>query len=289
MLGETVYSAIVLGSVYALLAAGFVVIYRSSRILNFAYGDIVLLASYSLVTMTTLRTTPTAIGIVITLLASFFVGAGTYALLISPMAGQPVFSIVILTVCVGIVIRTVTILVWSGEGAIISLGVGCDYYSISNVNISSKEIVLIMATVLVFMGLIIFYRYSKIGQQMRATAESALLASQRGINIHLIAGIAWGLGFFLSALGALFLGANYGVSLHMGHTAIKAFAVALVGGLDSVRGIIPAAFIISLSELIACTYVNPRLGDTMPFIIMLAILILRPWGLFGTKEEIERI
>ena len=104
---------------------------------------------------------------------------------------------------------------------------------------------------------------------------------------RLAAGIA--LGCLCGLTAALFLGANYGVSLQMGHIAIKAFAVALVGGLDSVHGIIPAAFIIALSEVIACYYINPRLGDTIPFIIMLAILIVRPWGLFGTKEDIERI
>jgi len=87
----------------------------------------------------------------------------------------------------------------------------------------------------------------------------------------------------------MLLGSYSAVSLAMGHIAIKAFAVALVGGLDSIGGSIPAAFLIALVELGANTYINPRLADAIPFMIMLIVLLVRPWGLFGTEEEIERV
>jgi branched-chain amino acid transport system permease protein len=282
-------SVIVLSCVYAILASGFVVIYRSSRILNFAYSDVVMLIGYFSVTMFELIGGPPVISLAMVLLLSFIFGLVIYALLIRPMAGQPIFSTIILTVALGIILQSFTILVWRGELESISLG-WRQYYSLfQGIRLASTEIVIIITTVLFFIALSGFYRFSRIGQQMRATAENTLLAAQRGINIYFVTALAWAIGIFATGVASVLLGSNYSVSLYMGHVAIKAFSVALVGGLDSIKGIIPAAFIVALTELAANNYINPRLADTMPFIIMLMVLLIRPWGLWGTEEEIERV
>jgi branched-chain amino acid transport system permease protein len=282
-------SVIVLSCVYAILASGFVVIYRSSRILNFAYSDVVMLIGYFSVTMFELIGGPPIISLAMVLLLSFIFGLVIYALLIRPMAGQPIFSTIILTVALGIILQSFTILVWRGELESISLG-WRQYYSLfQGIRLASTEIVIIIITVSFFMALSGFYRFSRIGQQMRATAENTLLAAQRGINIYFVTALAWAIGIFATGVASVLLGSNYSVSLYMGHVAIKAFSVALVGGLDSIKGIIPAAFIVALTELAANNYINPRLADTMPFIIMLMVLLIRPWGLWGTEEEIERV
>ena len=286
---EFIIPAIVLGCLYCLLAVGFVVIYRSSRILNFAYADVVMLAGYFTVSMTQLLAVPTSFLFVIILILGFLFGTVIYVSLIRQMAGQPIFSTIILTVCIGIVLRSVTILFWGGEVESIPFDWDAYYSFPARIRVSSNEILLVLTTILFYIALFSFYRYSKLGQQMRATAESALLASQRGVNIHLVTAIAWGIGIFASALAAIFLGGNYGVSLHMGHVALKAFAVALVGGLDSIPGTIPAAFIIAMTEIGVSSYISPRVADAVPFIIMMIILLFRPWGFFGTEEEIERI
>ena len=282
-------SVLVLSCVYAVLASGFVVIYRSSRILNFSYSDVVMLIGYFSVTMLELIGGPPIISLAMVLLLSFIFGLVIYALLIRPMAGQPIFSTIILTVALGIILQSFTILVWRGELESISLG-WRQYYSLfQGIRLASTEIVIIFTTILFFIALSGFYRFSRIGQQMRATAENTLLAAQRGINIYFVTALAWAIGIFATGVASVLLGSNYSVSLYMGHVAIKAFSVALVGGLDSIKGIIPAAFIVALTELAASNYINPRLADTMPFIIMLMVLLIRPWGLWGTEEEIERV
>jgi branched-chain amino acid transport system permease protein len=282
-------SVIVLSCVYAILASGFVVIYRSSRILNFSYADMVMLIGYFSVTMLQLIGGPPVISLAIVLILSFLFGLVIYALLIKPMAGQPIFSTIILTVALGIILQAFTILAWRGELESISLG-WRQYYSLfKGIRVASTEIVIIITTILFFIALSCFYRFSRIGHQMRATAENTLLAAQRGINIYFVTALAWAIGIFATGIASILLGGNYAVSLYMGHVAIKAFSVALVGGLDSIKGIIPAAFIVALTELAASNYINPRLADTMPFIIMLTVLLIRPWGLWGTEEEIERV
>jgi branched-chain amino acid transport system permease protein len=282
-------SVIVLSCLYALLSAGFVVIYKSSRILNFAYADIVMLAGYFAITMTKWVGGPPIIALCITIVLGFIFGLTIYASLIKPMAGQPIFSTIILTVALGIVLNAAAILFWGGEVNTIPFGWRSYFSFLSGIRLASTEIVVLITTIVIYGSLFSFFRFSKNGQQMRATAENALLASQRGINIYFVTAFAWGIGIFITSVAAILLGGNYSVNLQLSHVAIKAFAVALVGGLDSVGGTIPAALIVALTELAASNFLNPRLADAIPFIIMMIVLLFRPWGLFGTEEEIERV
>lgn len=281
-------SVIILSCIYAILAIGFVLIYKSSRVLNFSYSYMVVLLSYLSISLIKYVKIP-YVALIITLLLSFVMGLFIYAILIKPMAGQPTYSIIILTVALGMVFQSLSILIWRGDSENLTLGWNALYPIGKNIKISSVDLVIVGATLLFFTIIMLFYKYSKIGRQMKATAEKVLLAAQRGINVHFITAVAWGIGITATALAAILLGAYSSVSLQMGHIAIKAFAVALVGGLDSIPGVIPAAIIVALAELIANNYVNPRLADAIPFMIMLIVLLVRPWGLFGTEEEIERV
>lgn len=281
-------SIIVLASIYALLGAGFVIVYRASRILNFAHAQMVMLAAYFAVSATAFISNPLIV-LSVVLCFSFLLGMIVYLLLIRPLAGYSVLSAIILTVAVGVVLNAATIFGWRGSMEVIPFGWRAYYSLPGGIRLSSIEVTTIAAIALFFTAMGFFYRFSKIGQQMRATAENPLLAAQRGIRIYTISGIAWGIGFVAAGLAAMLLGINYTVSLQMGSISVAAFVVALVGGLDSLWGTIPAAFIIAATEQLTITYVNPRLAESIPFIILLIVLMFRPWGLFGTKEELERV
>jgi branched-chain amino acid transport system permease protein len=282
-------AVIVLGSMYAILAAGFVIIYKSSRILNFAHAEISLIIAYILVTCLRVLPGPPVVSIAVVLILSFVLGLVIHTLLIRPLAGQPVFSTILLTVALGIIIQAIVVLIWRGDTETINFG-WRHYYAISpQLRISSTDIIIVASAIIFFSALLSFYKYSKVGWQMRATAEKVLLAAQRGININLVMALSWGIGTFAIGVGAVLLGGYASVNLGLTHMAIKAFAVSLVGGLDSVKGIIPAAAIVAAAELAANQYVNPRLAEAIPFLIMLIVLIMRPWGLFGTEEEHERV
>jgi len=281
-------SIIVLASIYALLGAGFVIVYKASRILNFAHAEIVMLGGYFAVTVAAfIPGSLTALPIV--LCGCFFLGMIVYVLLIRPLAGYSVLSAIILTVAVGVVLNAVTVFLWRGEMEVIPFGWRAYFSLPGNIRLSSIEITTVGIVALFFTVIGFFYRFSKTGLQMRATAENPLLAAQRGIRIYRISGIAWGIGFAAAGLAAMLLGINYTVSLQMGSISIAAFVVALVGGLDSLWGTIPAALIIAATEQLTITYVNPRLAEAIPFIILLIVLMFKPWGLFGTKEELERV
>jgi len=286
---QIILPTIILSCVYALLGAGFIITYKSSRIINFAFAEIALFFCYIVVFLTFFLGGKTTIPIMIVLALGFFFGLMIYRFLIRPMIGESVLSTIILTVALGIIINAVSALIWKGEVQTIKFAWRNLYNFPGGINISSTEIITIIATIVLFAALGCFYRFSKIGRQMRAAAENILLSSQRRINIYLITGVAWGISVFIIGGAGILFGANYGVSIYMANVALKGLSVALVGGLDSLRGAVPAAVIIALSEKLTAYYINPRLSEAIPFIIMLIVLIVRPWGLFGTEEEIERV
>lgn len=124
---------------------------------------------------------------------------------------------------------------------------------------------------------------------MRAAGEKPLLAAQRGINFHLLFALSWALASFAGALAGILYANNVRLDPSLGVIGLKVFAVALVGGLDSLGGVIPAALLVALVEVLSITYGNPLLSDVSPFLCLLAMLLVRPWGLFGTREELERV
>jgi len=286
---QLLLSVFIMTCVYSVLASGFVTIYKASRVLNFAFADMALVVGY--LTATFIRSVggPVVIPFIFSFFCSFILGLLIYRLLIRPMVGESLLATTISTVALGIILNAVAVLAWKADIQTITLGWD-DYYTLpGNLRISGTEIIVVLFTAVLFVLLGLFYRFSIIGRQMRATAENFLLSSQRGIDIHLITGVAWGIGTFVTGAAGILVGAIAGVSLNIGGVIIKALAVALVGGLGSLRGVIPAAFIIALSERLVNYYINPRLSVTIPFVIMLLVLLIRPWGLCGTEEETERV
>ncbi|RLB03725.1 MAG: hypothetical protein DRG50_09910 [Deltaproteobacteria bacterium] len=286
---QLIVSSIILSSMYALLGCGFVTIYKASRVLNFAYADLALVIGYLAATMASFIGGPVVVPIGLSLLFSFVLGLVIYILLVRPMIGEPLLATIILTVALGIILNALAVLIWRGSMENISLGWRAYYRFPWGVAVSSTEIITLICTVVIFFGLWAFYRFSKIGRHMRAAAENILLSAQRGINIFFVTGVAWGIGVFVTGMAGVLFGANYGVSLHMGNMVIKGLAVALVGGLDSLGGAIPGALIIAFAEKLTVYYFNPRLADSVPFMIMMVVLLVKPWGILGTEEELERV
>lgn len=283
------FNTIVLSSMYALLGAGFIITYKSSRVLNFAFADMALLAGYATVALAFLFNGTPFPPIMVVLLFFFLLGLGIYRIFIKPMIGESILASIMLTLAIGIMINAITVLFWKNKIETIPFWEPVVYKLADNVFFSKIDLLTIGSVFVLFLGLTGFYQYTKIGRQMRATAENILLSSQRGMNIYLITGVTWGIGVFVIGLAGILFGANYGVSMNIHTTALIGISVAMVGGLDSLIGTIPAALIIALSQKLAAFYINPRLSDTVPYIFIMIVLIIKPWGLFGTEEEIERV
>ncbi len=289
---QALATTVVVASLYALLAAGYVLVYRATRVLNLAQGDLMTLGGYFLFSVTAAVAGAPALSIPLAALLSAAAGFLIYGLLMRPMAGHPIFAAVLITVTLGILIRATIVLVFTDRirHPLPLLGLANPPRALlGGAVVSTFDLLTVGVAAVLFLGLFLFFRLSPLGIQMRAAGEKALLAAQRGINFHLIFALSWALAAFAGALAGILYANNVRLDPSLGVLGLKAFAVALVGGLDSLGGIVPAALIVALVEVLSVRYGNPLLSDVSPFLCLLAMLLVRPWGLFGTKEELERV
>ena len=157
------------------------------------------------------------------------------------------------------------------------------------VHVSAASIAIVIVTALVYLGLFGFLQFTRWGVRMRAAGQNPLLAEQRGIRLHGVYAFAWGLSTFTASLAGMLLALDSGVESTMATIGLKAFPAALVGGLDSLIGAVIGALIVAAAEIAAIQYVNPLLSDVVPFLVLLIVLAIRPWGLFGSREQLDRV
>jgi len=289
---QVLATTLVVASLYALLGAGYVLVYRASRVLNLAQGDLLTLGGYLLFAVTATVGAVPAVAVPLAIALSALTGFVIYQVLIRPMAGHPVFAAVLVTVTLGILLRAGIVLVFTDRirHPLPMLGWSNPPIALpGGTVVSAFDLATFATAVVVFGALFAFLRCSPIGIQMRAAGERALLASQRGINFQFVFALAWALAALCGGLAGMLYACNVRLEPSLDVLGLKAFAVALVGGLDSLAGVIPAALIVAGIEVLSVRYGDPLLSDVSPFLCLLAMLLIRPWGLLGTREELDRV
>jgi len=283
---------VVLASIYALIACGYVLIYRVSRVLNLAHGELMMLGAYMVLATASLFNGHPVVALAAAILLSLLVGALVYIFLMRKMTGEMVLAAILTTVALGILIRGLVVLIWSAQQQYPAQALGAPNPSLvlfGGARISMWSAVLVTTTVVVYAALFAFLRFGRWGMRMRAAGQNPLLAAQRGINLHGVYALAWSLSTLTGALAGILMALDSGVTGGMPVIGLKAFPAALVGGLDSLVGALAGSLIIAAAEVLLIYYVDPLLSDVVPFLVLIAMLIVRPWGLFGTREELDRV
>lgn len=280
-----------LTGVYVLLALGYVIVYRASRVLNLAHGDVMALGGYLLLAVGGLMTGLPLLAALVVAVLGCVLGVVVYRLIIRPLAGYPTFIVVLMTIALAFFLRGLITFVWTTTlyRPAFELGLDLGAVSLPGARITIPQLATIVIALLLYGGLLVAFRRSTIGVQMRAVAENPRLAAHRGISINRIYAMSWAVAAGTAMLAGMLHGVSVFLTPNTAIAGLKAFPVALIGGLDSLEGVLPAAVLVALAEQMTILYVSPILGEVMPFILMLAILVVRPWGLFGTTQELERI
>jgi len=289
---QLVVNIVVLASIYALIACGYVLIYRVSRVLNLAHGELMMLGAYLLLATASLFSGHPAMALAAAALLSLLTGALVYVFLMRKMTGEMVLAAILTTVALGILIRGVAVLIWSAQQQYPAVALGVANPSLSllgGARISIWSLALVLTNLAVYCGLFLFLNFSRWGMRMRAAGQNPLLAAQRGINLHGVYALAWSLSTLTGALAGILMALDSGLTTSMPVIGLKAFPAALVGGLDSLAGALLGALIVASAEVLLIYYVDPLLSDVVPFLVLIAMLIVRPWGLFGTREELDRV
>lgn len=281
----------VLASIYALISCGYVLIYRTSRVLNLAHGELMMLGAYGLFTTASLFGRHPLAAIAMSALLALVVGVLVYVVLMRRMTGESVLAAVLTTIALGILLRGAMVLVFGAQEqhSLPLLGFENASIAIGDARISAVSLTLVLATAAVYLGLWAFLRFTVWGIRMRAAGQNPLLAAQRGIGLHAIYALAWGLATLTAGLAGMLIACDAALDQTMVMIGLKAFPAALVGGLDSLLGALVGALVVAAAEVLLIYYVDPLLSDVVPFAVLLAMLVFRPWGLFGTREELDRV
>ncbi|MCL4801580.1 MAG: branched-chain amino acid ABC transporter permease [Burkholderiales bacterium] len=282
----------VLAAIYALISCGYVLIYRATRVLSLAHGELMMLGAYGLYATASLFSGHPVAAVAAAGVLALAVGVLVYFALMWRMTGESVLAAVLATIALGILLRGLMALAFGTQTRHPLAELGWTNASIAvgeDAFVSGVGLVLVLATAAVYGLLFAFLRFTRWGIRMRAAGQNPLLAAQRGIGLHGIYALAWGLATFTGGLAGMLIASDAGLESTMVVIGLKAFPAALVGGLDSLAGALLGSIVIAAAEVLMVHHVDPLLSDVVPFFILLAMLIVRPWGFFGSREELDRV
>jgi branched-chain amino acid transport system permease protein len=284
------------GSTYALLALGYVIIYRSTRIISFAQPALMVVGATAVSFLGVSRFgLPFVVAVPLAMLLTAGVGMAVERTALRPMVGKPVFVIAIITIGVDIVLRVLVNRVLGIALRPVGDPWGLQVWTVAGLPLQQRYFAMMAATALAVTALFVFLRRSRIGLAMRATASDQETALAQGISVGTVFAISWAIAGALAALGGTFAGTGSGIDTGTWVIALKALPAIIIGGLDSIGGAVIGGLAVGLVESLVATY-QPAyaswLGDNFalvsPYVLLLIVLLVRPYGLFGTPE-VERL
>lgn len=292
---QLVVSGIVVGSIYALSALGFVLIYKSSRVLNIAHGQIIAAGAFTTYALTVWVGIPIYLSFLMSLVIIFFLAMSVERIFLRRLIGEPIISVIMVTIgLMSILDGLIYLTPFGSENFSFPEFLPKEPITIGGVSISWTQLVGVIITVVLITGFSWFFKRSTLGISMRAVSDDQLASMSIGISIPRVFGLAWGMAGFSAAAAGGIIGNITGLNFDTLHTfGILVFPVVILGGLDSIFGAVVAGVIMGLIQQFAAGYLDGKWGlngtaDVLPYIILLVILLFKPHGLFGI-HEIERV
>jgi len=289
---QFVITGITVGMVYALIALGFVLIWKSSGVANLALGQLVLISSWFTYGVLVQAGLPLWIGFLLVILFALAMGWIIERFVLRPLIAQPILSLITVTLGIAFFIEGAVSFIWPKSVAALP-----NFFPQETIHIGtavvSQEYLWAAAISLALFGLLsLFFKYHKMGVAMRATADDQMAVQACGIPVTRIFSWSWMFACTLAAIGGILMSSIGGITFGLVETGLKSFSVVILGGLDSFLGAIIAGPIIGLAENLGGGYLTPLtwsgIKEVIPFIIIIIVMFLKPYGLFG-EVRIERI
>ena len=287
-----VMNGVMIGLMYALIALGFVLIYKATDAINFAQGEFVMFAAFIAAGAGDLGGLPFWPSALLAVLGMVVLGFGIERVVLRPMIGRPVISVIMATIGLAAVLRGFATLVFGAGTRAINMPVGDSPVLLGPVSLPPVQLVGAAVSLVFLAAFSWFFLKSRVGVAMRAVADSQQVAMAMGINVQRYFALAWAMAGAVSALGGIVWGAMLGVDNQLALVGLKVFPVVILGGLDSIIGAIVGGLIVGVVENLAAGYLDPYVGggtkDFVPYVLMIAVLMIRPEGIFG-RRRIERV
>ena len=285
-------NGLMIGSMYALVALGFVLIYKATRVVNFAQGELVMFGGYIAAALVSLYHLPLAVALPVLLGTMVGLGFVLERCVLRPMVGQAVISVVMVTIGLAQVFQGAAAMLWGAQTKNIPLPIPLEPYVIWEIYVSPINLLAALISGAFLVAFAWFFRRSRMGIAMRAVANDQQAAMAVGINVRLVFALSWAIAGLTAAIGGVIWGSMLGVDTQLALIGLKVFPAVILGGLDSVPGAVVGGLIIGGVESVAAGYVDPYVGggtkDFLPYVLMILALMIRPYGFFG-REIIERV
>lgn len=286
-------TGIMLGSVYGLVALGLVIIYKSSRVLNLAHGGFLMVLSFLAWSFAQQLGLPMWLSIMAVLLVSVGLGFGVERVILRPLIGQPILATIIVTLALAYGLDGVQVIVWGGFTQAYRGFLTGAPWRVGPIFIEQPYIWSFIVAVVLFIAFLLFFQYTKQGLAMQIVSEDHQVARSLGIDVKSVFAQTWVFALMIGAVAGILYGALHNVTLTNAQIGlIKALPVVLLGGLESLPGALVGGLIVGVAEIVISGYVDPLVGggsqDIIPLVLMLLILLIKPYGLFGWVR-IERI
>ena len=289
---QLVVQGLVTGSVYALVALGFVLIYKATSVINFAQGEFVLVGAYICLWMVSSYGVPFWGAFFLTLVLAVIIGLLVEKFILRPMIGEPAISVIMVTIGLSAVLKSFVSSIWGVQIKVFPEIFPQKPIDFGGIIVDTIYLWTMGFAIFFLVVFALFFKYTRIGVAMRATADDQQAAQSMGISIKKVFAIAWCVAAVVSAVGGILIGNINGINITLSQFGLKVFPAVILGGLDSIPGAIIGGFIVGVLENLSGGYLDHYFGggvkEVAPFVFLVIILMIKPYGLFGT-EEIERV
>jgi branched-chain amino acid transport system permease protein len=277
-----VLNGLAVGCIYGLVALGFVLIYKTTELVNFAQGDLMMLGAFSCYMFVVWYGVGywAAFALAVAMVALF--GAVLDATVLRRVIGQPQFAVVMLTIGLAATFRSFASITWGSEIYTLPTPFSAHSTMVGKVSVSHEYVSIIVGTVLLCAALYTFFRYTRVGMAMQATSQNQLAAYYMGIPVKRMFSLIWAISAGVAAVAGVLLAPVSLIDVNLGFIGLKAFAAAVLGGFGSIVGALVGGLTIGLIEMFAGTYLPQGFKDVAAYIVLLVVLVIRPQGMFGT-------
>jgi branched-chain amino acid transport system permease protein len=293
LLAQLLINGVIVGMLYGVVAMCFVLIYKSTQVVNFAQGEFVVLGAWVCWTLVVHMQLPFLAAFLFSLVFMMLFGIIVQLVILRPLVGEPVISVIMATIGLSIFMQALMNWIFGNNPERFPRVFGEGTIRVSGLNVETAYLMSLVLSLLVMAAFFWFFRYSRWGLAMRATAYNQQVAQSLGVSISNVFAMAWAISAVVSAIAGVVMGLVSGVSNSLAFIGIKVFPAVIVGGLDSIVGAIVGGLVIGILENLAEFFDGQYLHignmyTVAPFYVLIVILMIRPYGLFGTPD-IERV
>ncbi|HID29272.1 MAG TPA: branched-chain amino acid ABC transporter permease [Desulfobacterales bacterium] len=290
---QAIVSGILVGAIYALVAMGIVIVYRSSGIFNFAHGSVIVVGAFLFWTLLKVAGLPLWLCILISGATASLIGLAIEYLTMRPLLGQPILASIMMTLGLSMFFLGIYQVLWGHKGIVtFPKFMPMGHWVIGEVVIGQANVFVLIAAIALFLLFTLFFKFTGTGKQVQAICESHIIAQSVGIDVKKVLSFVWIIACLCGVLCGILVGATGSVGIYLNELVFMVIPVIILGGLESIGGALVAGLVIGLVETISATFIDPIIGggfrQVAPYLFLLVVLIVKPYGLFGW-ERIERI